>query len=241
MSAPSAGARSLPSSLWTCSGNATRGTRGMKVGKSPGSEPGTTSCSYCSLPIRPPEDAESSNSPVTTLRQVGHRTWSRPRASKPRPALSEFPLAPSAQWVTYVLPPALRVHPMPATPQRPEPRPLLPLLSLLLARRASREGPVRFGRRGRRGREEGREESAQNRNRRGPLRQSCRSRGPAARCPPRPSVPPALHVVDLHAGAAHEVVTAVYRSTNRCSRALLSWTIYSSLLAVEATVLRKGA
>ena len=56
-----------------------------------------------SLVLLAPEEAKSSTSPVTALRQVGHRTWSRPRASRPKPARPVSPLAPSAQWVTYCL------------------------------------------------------------------------------------------------------------------------------------------
>ena len=221
----------------------------MKMGESPGSEPGTTSRSTCStLTSRPLEESERSTSPVTALRQVGHWTRRHPRASKLRPARSKLPLALIAQWVTYVLPPARRVHPVPAPPSRPKPNPLLPLLGTHLARRASREVPrpdgarqrLRHCRRGVRGRGEGGEESAKNRNHRGPLRLPRRIRGPAARRPPGPPVPPAFHVVDLHAGAAHEVVTAV--SVNQpllASPAVLDHR-YGNGSAVKAAVLRKG-
>ena len=80
----------------------------------------------------------------------------------------------------------------------------------------------------------------QDKKHRGPLRQPCRSRGPAARGPPRPPVPPALHVVDLHAGAAHEVVGAVpvNQPLLACPAGLDHR--HSSLFAVDAAELRKG-
>ena len=147
---------------------------------------------------RPPEEAESSISPVTALRQVTYVTWRHPRASKPKPARSKLPLAPSAQWVTYCLQHSGCI-PCPQPPRDPNHVHSSPCsASTWQAGQVGKYlGSVPSGSAagGGRGREEGGEESAQNRNHRGPLRQPCRSRGPAARCPPSPPVSPALHVV----------------------------------------------
>ena len=97
--------------------------------------------------------------------------------------------------------PEIRTTPTPPTAQ---PRPGMPHKS---GNNAARSDRAR--RPGEAGGEEGGEESAQDRQHRGPLRQPSRRRGPAARGSRRPSAPSALHVIDLDAGPAPEVVDAI--------------------------------